>query len=87
MIRNLLAHCESADVKRVLEWSQGQICDQLIARVNPGAVHPSSTRVHALYSLVNIAAAGVFMLLTTPCGCSKALPDYYCERSSYVLAC
>ena len=85
MIRNLLAHCESTDVKQVLEWSQGQICDQLIARVNPGAAHPSSTRVHALYSLVNIAAAGVSMLLVTLCQCSKAPPDYNCESSSYVL--
>lgn len=58
MLRNLLAHCESADVKRVLEWSQGQICEQFITRVNPAAAHPSSQRVHALYSLVNIAAAG-----------------------------
>jgi hypothetical protein len=59
MLRNLLAHCESADVKRVLDWSQGQVCEQLIARVNPGTVHPGSQRVHALYSLVNIAAAGL----------------------------
>ena len=59
MLRNLLAHCESEDVKRVLEWSQNQICGQLTARVDPGAAHPTSQRVHALYSLVNIAAAGV----------------------------
>ena len=58
MLRNLLAHCESGDVKRVLEWSQDQICGQLTARVNAGAAHPTSQRVHALYSLVNIAAAG-----------------------------
>ena len=63
MLRNLLAHCESADVKRVLDWSQGQVCEQLIARVNPGAVHPGSQRVHALYSLVNIAAAGLLTSL------------------------
>ena len=59
MLRNLLAHCESDDVKRVLEWGQNQICGQLTSRVDPGAAHPSSQRVHALYSLVNIAAAGV----------------------------
>ena len=62
MLRNLLAHAESADVKRVLEWSQGQLCEHLVARVNPGAAHPSSQRVHALYSLVNISAAGLFLL-------------------------
>ena len=59
MLRNLLAHSESADVKRVLEWSQGHLCELLISRVHPGAAHPSPQRVHALYSLVNISAAGL----------------------------
>ncbi len=72
MLRNLLAHCESGDVKRVLEWSENQICGQLTARVNPGAAHPTSQRVHALYSLVNIAAAGAdrhIHLVYIPCLC------------------
>lgn len=74
MLRNLLAHCESDDVKRVLEWSQNQICGQLTSRVDPGAVHPSSQRVHALYSLVNIAAAGAeapHVLVSITHGCVR----------------
>ena len=73
MLRNLLAHCESEDVRRVLEWSQNTICGQLTARVDPGAAHPTSQRVHAFYSLVNIAAAGGLLDPLTDIVCTPGL--------------
>lgn len=59
LLRNLCAHCPSADVKLMLEWSNHEVYQLLISRVDLGASYPASQRVHALYTLVNIAAAGV----------------------------
>jgi hypothetical protein len=61
LLRNMCAHCSSPDVKLVLEWTNDEIYQLLISRVDPSASHPVSQRVHALYTLVNIAAAGAFV--------------------------
>lgn len=60
MLRNHCAHCLPPEVSKVLQWSGGEIYSLLVSRVDPAASHPVSHRVQAIYTLVNIAAAGAF---------------------------
>ncbi|CAL8464825.1 g4360 [Coccomyxa elongata] len=58
MLRNQCAHCLPPEVSKVLQWSGGEIYALLVSRVDLAASHPVSHRVQAIYTLVNIAAAG-----------------------------
>ena len=61
LLRNLVASCPArSDVASALAWS-GRGCELLshmAQRADPAASHPAEQRVHALYTLVNVAAAG-----------------------------
>lgn len=63
MLRNQCAHCLPPEVIKVLQWSGGEMPALLVSRVDPAASHPVSHRVQALYTLVNIAAAGAAPVL------------------------
>lgn len=69
MLRNQTAHCPTADLRRVLQWSNDEVFALLVARADPAGPHPVPHRVQALYTLVNIAAAGVFSARVLVCPC------------------
>ncbi len=69
MLRNQTAHCPTLDLRRVLQWSNDEMFALLVARADPAGPHPVPHRVQALYTLVNIAAAGAFPASVLMCPC------------------
>ena len=92
LLRNQTAHCPPSDVRGVLAWSRGELLPLAVSRVAaPGAAAAqlpppvAAHRIQALYTLVNVAAAGVDGGLARAHAC-KAMSSLL-SRLSDSLAC
>ena len=63
LLRNQTAHCYEPELRKVLDWAGGELLPLMVSRVDPAASHPAGHRIQALYTLVNVAASGVWDML------------------------